>query len=172
MLRRDFLKLIGVAGTALSLPGLPNIVPRPPMKPEANGSFGSKEPEMFLGFEFYDARVDGSPREWVDVWPLQGHFTWKEYDEDRYLIDRGQLQTVRQSVYQYFEFELDMLLQQISYPNLLEKIRGLNCFNLQIQMGDETFKLHECFWDTLEYDRSQGALSVHGRMCNLILEAR
>ena len=157
MIRRDFLKLLGLCGAAIALPVSVMQADKltGEMPPEIH-ELVRKGQGVLLDFHFEDRSFF--------VYAEEGNFTWQEFRSPEFRIERGCLEPVSESS-ELIAFSLDAQVSWTNESDFIGHIRShMPEFNMDVVMGDdEHLTLQGCLWETLEYDMSQGTFFITGR---------
>ena len=158
MIRRDFLKLLGLCTAAVALPSVAHAHELPltgEMPPEIHELI-RKEQGVLLDFHLEDRSFF--------VYAEEGNFTWREFSVPSFISERGRLEPVSESS-GVIEFTLDATVSWTNEADFIGHIRShMQSFNMGVIMGyNEHLTLQGCFWDTMEHDMAQGAFFIAGR---------
>jgi hypothetical protein len=152
MLRRDFIKFLGVLGVVASLPVVgPGVIETTPALDIPDG--------MKLTFNF------GSNT--VVVVADDGNLTYSEQRELDFISHRGRLEPYDNGGTGYLDFDLQMRARYISNAEFFNKTLFINKtknedFNLVVDDLQAQFVLNHCRWHTLEFDFPQGLFHIAG----------
>lgn len=165
MLRRDFLKFIGVLGVTAAapltqaaqteMPSEPFVSVPAPVDPVTTTVTGD---QVKLCFDF-----EGTP---VEILAAEGNFTWHEYQDTQYDFTRGVLEVPRKGDVHY-DFSLDALVETISDKDFYKKVRESQYFDLTIVTAEVKYTITKGTWECLNYDAAQGAFTIQGRMSDI-----
>ena len=165
MLRRDFLKFLGLAGVAAATPlmAAANAPLSYATAEEAEQYFESRtltENEILLRFDF-----SGTP---LSIAARKGKFTYTEEQDLQFIYERGELDAI-QPRDKWFDFSLDIEIETISDPDFYQKIKATRLFDLIVTLPEQQFTLTDSLWDRLSYDPATQFFAMTGRMKDLTI---
>ena len=165
ILRRDFLKFIGVAGV-VGIGGTNRA--KEPIEPEKGFP---KAPDnaytngvMELNFKFYNMHDDSVKPEYTTMLAGDGSFNFAGNYNHFDFPERGVLRTVSMEP-DFYEFHLCMTAEWVSDGEFHTKIRTSNCFDITINIDENVrYQADQCLYECFSWDLELTQFEIQGRM--------
>jgi len=158
MLRRDFLKFLGVCSAVVAMPVAHAHEPLTvePRIPSDIHEMVRQGRGVLLDFHFENRSFT--------VYAEEGNFTWETFLTSEFKIVRGELEPASQAS-SLIAFSLDAIITWTDNADFVGHIRNhMPEFNMRIVLHDESqITLQGCLWGTIEHDMQSGAFSLRGR---------
>jgi len=157
MLRRDFLKFLGIVVPVVAIPRtkiLESEIPELEFKepdPIPDPVNHSPSGEVKLEFDF-----DGMP---LTIVSHEGEF---RYTEKLDLPLR--LETIQPT---NLDFEINLYVAWVNDSDFINKIKGVKSFNLTVTVDDISYVLKDAVWTDIAYDMIKTEFFLRGIVCNV-----